>query len=121
MNMTTVTESDAALGASMYELFRDARDKYETDTRLEVRYSFLRLVTLQVGDQIHTGFSREISRNGIGLLHNFEMPLDEIEVAIPSEHGADVRIHVQIRWRQPVGAGWYISGGEFVEIRDICV
>jgi hypothetical protein len=105
----------------MYELFRDARDKYETDTRLEMRYAFLRSVTLRVGDQVRSAFSREISRTGVGLLHNFEAPLDQIEVAIPTEHGADARIHVNIRWQQPVGQGWYISGGEFVEIPDICV
>jgi hypothetical protein len=119
--MTTVTESDATLSATMYELFRDARDKYETDTRHEVRSAVLRTVTLRIGDQDHAGFSREISRSGIGFLHNFEMPLEEIEVAIPTDQEDAVRIHVQIRWSQPVGAGWYISGGEFVEIRDICI
>jgi hypothetical protein len=119
-NMSTATESDATLGASMYELFRDVRDTYETDTRHEVRYAFLRTVTLRVGDQLRAGFSREISRTGIGFLHNFEMPLEEIEASIPTDQGNDVRIHVQIRWKQSVGAGWYISGGDFVEIPDIC-
>jgi len=118
--MTTATEPDATLGASMYELFRDVRDTYDTDDRHEPRYAFLRSVTLRVGDQFRAGFSREISRTGIGFLHNFEMPLEEIEASIPTDQGNDVRIHVQIRWKQPVGAGWYISGGEFVEIPDIC-
>lgn len=119
--MTTAIESTASLGATMYELFHDARDAFETETRLEMRYSFLRVVTLRVGDQVHSAFSREISRTGIGLLHNCELPLNEVEVAIPTDRGADAHIHVQLHWQKPVGQGWYISGGEFVEIKDICV
>jgi hypothetical protein len=113
----TVIDSPLTPGAVLYDLLREARDSYETETRIEMRYSFCRLVSIRVGDTRYPGMSREISQSGIGLLHPEKLPLEEVEVCIRSED-TDTSVRARIQWCKPLGEGWYISGGAFVDLAD---
>jgi len=117
--MATTTDAAIAPGASLDDLFVEARDAYERETRIEMRYALVRPISIESGDQVQIGFSREISRSAIGLLHSRELPRGEVVVSIPTERGAELRTRIQIAWCKPAGHGWFISGGEFVELRDL--
>ena len=76
-------------------------------------------MTIDIGKFRLSGFSREISETGIGLLHNAELRNSEVEVTIPTEQGYSVQIRTEIVWCTPCGEGWYISGGRFLGITRI--
>jgi hypothetical protein len=118
-NMAITPDTALTPNASLHDLFVEARDTYERETRVEMRYALLRPISIQAGDQIQTGFSREISRTGISLLHSRELPRGLVVVSIPTEQGPELRIQVQIGWCRPAGHGWFISGGEFAAICDL--
>jgi hypothetical protein len=113
----TLIDNPHTPGALLYDLLREARDGYEIETRVEMRYSFCRLVSIQVGDIRYPGISREISASGIGLLHPEAVPLDDAEISIRLDHG-DVSLRARIQWCKPLGEGWYISGALFTELVD---
>jgi hypothetical protein len=99
---------------AIYELTVEAHNDLKKDRRSEVRYPFFRPLSIRMDGQCYSVFSREISTSGIGLLHNFELSPGEIEISIPSQRGWMVRVRVRIVWCRACGAGWYISGGDFV-------
>ena len=101
---------------AVHELVLEAYDEAKRHRRSEVRYPFFRPVTLQFESRRHAAFSREISASGIGLLHNVEVPPGEVEVTIPSRRGHEVRMRTRILWCRPCGAGWFISGGRFINV-----
>ena len=84
-----------------------------------MRYSFFRPIVIHFGRQRIAAFSREVSELGIGLLHNADLTLGEVEIGIPTEEGYSVRIRTNILWCEPCGEGWFISGGTFIGIAGI--
>ena len=79
---------------------------------LGIRYPFFRAVSIVTGvGGRHPAFCRDISTDGIGLLHKIEIEPGEVEVTFPSEHGSGVTVPVRIAWCRPSADGWYISGG----------
>ncbi len=65
-----------------------------------------------------TGFSRDVSGEGIGLLHSFPLDRSETVVVFPGPNQEPFRLKVKIAWCKPFGEGWYISGGRFVARLD---
>jgi len=106
------------MNAVVYDLLHEARDSYELETRSEMRYSFCRLVTVQIGTATYSALTREVSQSGMGLLHRGELPLAEADITVPTEH-ATLRVRLQVRWCKRVGEGWFISGGEFLGLADL--
>lgn len=106
-------------GMAIHELVLEAHDEGMRDRRSEVRCPFFRPVSVHAGGNHYSAFSREISALGIGLLHNFELKLGEVEVAIPSKRGHTVRLRTRLMWCRPCGEGWYISGGVFLAIAAV--
>lgn len=86
----------------------------EHERRSEVRYPFFRPLSLEWNGQRYSAFGREISASGIGMLHNFELPTQEVEIEIPKTAEETVRMRTQINWCRSCGEGWFISAGEFV-------
>lgn len=117
--MGMIVEEKKPLGTAVYEILREARAGEKLEYRETVRYSFFRPVTIHAGTKSFSAFSREVSERGIGLLHSAELQPDNVEVIIPTEQGYSVRIRTQLLWTHPCGEGWYISGGEFLEIVGI--
>jgi hypothetical protein len=117
--MSIAIEQSKPLGLAIYEILREAQASEKSEGRGATRYSFFRPITLFVGKERHTGFSREVSETGIGLMHTIELSPGEVEVVIPTQQRYSVRIRTRIIWCKPCGEGWYISGGEFLGIAGI--
>jgi len=101
------------------DLILDAR-KHEKRERLRgERYTFFRPASVQTTDgRSYSVFSREISPYGIGLLHDMELKLGQVECRISSSEGQPTTVPLAIIWCEPCGEGWYISGGKFVGVDD---
>jgi hypothetical protein len=104
---------------TVLRLLNAARDEEQLERRGEPRYPFFRPVSLLMdGPQRRqfSAFSREISKSGIGLLHNMPLELVETTLAILGPVGEVCRFRTQIVWCRPCGEGWYLSGGRFLDI-----
>jgi hypothetical protein len=113
--MSTTLDEINAPGKLIYQLIVEAQNAATLDRRADVRFAFFRPVQIHLDDgRSFRGFSREISASGIGLAHEVELPLGEIELRISHENGYDIRIRTNVLWCQSCGHGWYISGGRFV-------
>jgi hypothetical protein len=116
--MTTSVEFSRPEGAILYDLLRIACDSYDRETRREMRYAFYQLVTIRSGEVEYDGFSRDISPTGIGLMHQADLPLEQVDVVLSTENTESVSLRVQIEWCRPLGQGWYLSGGKFVAVNE---
>lgn len=112
MSINTSTNQNPLLN----QLITEAKQAATKERRLEERIPYFRPVSIAVNGHNYTAFSREISSSAIGLLHIMELPLDVVEVSISTESGHRGALPVRIRWCESCGEGWYISGGEFVDI-----
>lgn len=63
----------------------------------------------------YSGFIRDVSPVGLGLLHG--TPMDRKVIAVTTQFRDDppVSVRLKIAWCRPCGEGWFISGGHFVE------
>lgn len=113
-------QQERSPGKAIYQLIVEAQSLENKDRRRDVRYAFFRPVSVEVEDgHRYSAFSREISASGIGLIHNIELPMGEVEINVSSEAGYSIRVRTQIVWCQPCGEGWFISGGRFVGIASV--
>jgi hypothetical protein len=113
----TVHMQEPSAGMAIHELVQEAHQDDQHERRTTVRFPFFRQVTLKLPGGIRaTAFSREISAEGIGMLHDVELPPGVVELTIPSKRGPAIRVRTRILWCHPCGHGWYTSGGQFVGI-----
>ena len=99
-------------------LLNEAREADKSDRRGEARHPYFRPLSLCPAsdpERCFSAFSREISRTGIGLLHN--MPLEQGEVMLSAfrDGGSTLKIRIEIVWCRACGEGWYLSGGRFMD------
>jgi hypothetical protein len=118
-NHATAVEDRKQLKLGVCDILREARHNEKMEGRNDARHPFFRPVSIRDGDIRLSGFSRDVSETGIGLLHNFELTLGEVEVRVPTDQGVSVHVRTRITWCTPIGEGWYISGGEFVAITSV--
>ncbi|MGH7202271.1 MAG: PilZ domain-containing protein [Planctomycetaceae bacterium] len=69
-------------------------------------------ITTRRGNTI-AAMTREISRNGIGLLHRGSLSPGEVTVRMASET-RQFEYRVQIEWCHPCENGMFMSGGRFL-------
>jgi hypothetical protein len=86
--------------------------------RLATRLSYFRpaLITFEGGRSVTTGFTRDISSQAIGLLHDVPVNIGPIRVRVSALNGEELDLRVDIEWCKQNGEGWYISGGRFVQL-----
>jgi hypothetical protein len=84
------------------------------DRRSEARFPFMRSVSIQMDGNCYSAFTRESSASAIGLLHNIELPLGEVEIVVAIKTGQKNSLSVRIEQCEPCGDGWYISGGPLI-------
>lgn len=86
------------------------------DRRDAERHPFFQPVTILAAGKAssHRAFTREISRTGIGLVHDGALDLGEIGLVIHDGSAEPVQLRVELLWCRPSGDGWYISGGRFL-------
>jgi hypothetical protein len=107
-NQTTATQR-------IIEQLVDQAEMEDFDNRrAEGRYPFFRAVSVQMGGHSFPAFTRYISASGIGLTHNMELPLCEVELNISDERGRAYNLRGRIEWCEPRAGGWYISGVAFI-------
>lgn len=89
------------------------------ERRAQGRHPLFRPVTIAI--QVKGGFCRlvsafvrEISPTGIGLLHIIPLRVGDVIVTIKGDSGDSTRLRSEIKWCQPCGEGWYLSGGRFL-------
>jgi hypothetical protein len=111
--MTTNVETRTSSDRLMYRLVLQAETDFNDDRRSERRFPFFRPVSVQVDGQSFTAFTREISVSSIGLLHNMELPLKEVEISVA---GTQQTLRARLERCESFGEGWYLSGGTFVGI-----
>lgn len=88
----------------------------EAERRQKQRHPFFRPVTITIGGDGESqipAFSRDISLEGIGLLHDSPLDARMVTVRIPTGTGRPADIQAEIKWCVPGGQGWFVSGGLF--------
>lgn len=82
--------------------------------RVRRRYPFCRPVKLEDPHGTRReAICRDISQGGISFLHRGPVPLGHVAVSIPSSAGGQLVARANIRHCEPIGDGWYASGGQF--------
>jgi hypothetical protein len=112
--MSKRIEEPAQAGQTIYELIVEANNDDRRDLRSEVRIPLFRPISIRMDGHDYSAFTRDVSDSGIGLVHNFKVKLDEVEISIPSKHGWFVRVRTQIVWCRNCDEEWYVSGGRFI-------
>ena len=91
----------------------------DRDRREKARHSFFCPVAVTVQNDARrsfSAFSRDISPEGIGLLHNMPLPAGEVTITIPTRSAGLRRLRTEIVWCRPCGEGWFLSGGRFLGV-----
>lgn len=97
----------------------EARGEANLDRRENGRVPFFKPVEIRPKDQHSpriSAFSRDLSANGIGLLHIMPIDQGEVVVRIPSRYRKFYELRVAIEWCQDCGEGWYMSGGRLLDV-----
>lgn len=100
-------------GEAIFE-FLTASECRHQDERKNVRYPMVRPVLIQTRDSKYPGLSREISRDGIGLMHRANLPLGRCSLVISLADASVSKIPIRIVWCKPLDEGWFTSGAQFL-------
>jgi hypothetical protein len=123
--MNTATPTDAKdsarveIEAAVERLLADARNDRGVERRVESRHPFFCPVFVMPQhdrSRRFSAFAREISRSGIGLLHNMKLSPGPATLVIVSSNGARRQFSAEVVWCRPMGEGWFISGCRFVDV-----
>jgi len=91
----------------------------EFDHCLNQRYPCFQPVTIITNDarcaqmKRHSALTRDISRNGVGLLHNMPLGIQRVNLSIPTATGDLINVRTEIKRCEPCGDEWYFSRGRF--------
>jgi hypothetical protein len=91
------------------------------ERRSNLRYPFFCPATLELEPgcrRLHSVFTRDLSRAGVGLLHNMPLPLQTAHLTISPENRDATLLPIALQWCRPCGDGWYVSGAMFLEMID---
>ena len=98
------------------------RELLGQNRRSEKRHSFAYPVTICLGrDETHMipAFSRDISPQGIGLLHRNNLAdgrVGTLTIHLPDK--PPVSIRAESRWSKPYGDGWFITGWRLIAVEQ---
>lgn len=99
-------------------LLRESLDKKLRSPRAQPRQAFVRPVTVYIGrdpGELLRAFSQDLSQEGIGLITDVAWEAGRVAtLEIHSLFGPPVRLRAEVRWCEPFGTGWYISGWHFL-------
>jgi hypothetical protein len=95
-------------------LLADAED-YLEDQLERRRMPFIRGAVIEEGPtNRHSGFIRDISGGGVGLIHAVELPVGRrITIRTNLRNDVEVKVNAEVAWCKSYGAGWYLSGAIF--------
>jgi hypothetical protein len=102
-------------------ILAEARDGSNPDRRDANRVPFFKPAEIRpvnsAGPRVSV-FARDISADGIGLLHIMPLSCGEVVVRIPSRFKKVYELRVRIEWCQDCGEGWYMSGGRLLDVAE---
>lgn len=86
------------------------------------RVPFVRPVIVQLDGEAQPfySFSKNISSSGIGLIIRLAPPSGTVaKLSIQRLKGVPTNVRAEIRWAEPFGEGWYLTGWKFLsQVRD---
>ena len=96
-------------------LLEAQRAKY-TERRTEPRHPLVRPVQIFVGnDPGVLAFCKDMSKQGVGIITNLELKVGTVAVlTIHSTSGTPVHLKCEVRWSDPFGKGWFLTGWKFL-------
>ena len=87
------------------------------DRRISERRPFVRPVVIRTsrGEEESNGFSRDISRQGIGILDQRNRTRGTIAILdIHSVLHDAITLRAEVRWCEPFGKDWFSTGWSFI-------
>jgi hypothetical protein len=116
---TNVAEETNILSHSdVSDLLTASRSGSGAERRTAERYPFFAPVSIMPYDETQqrwSAFSRDMSADGIGLLHNMPIDCGRICELSITQAGIHFRRRSELMWCTAAGEGWYLSGWRFVE------
>jgi hypothetical protein len=101
-------------------LFGFVEIKHIQKKLLARRSNFARpAMVLLESEQPLFAWTRDISRNGIGLLHERELPQGKLQIKIDLGDGRCVQIRARLVWCHQTDQKSYISGAEFLTVPSV--
>ena len=101
------------------ELLKENEKELLQERRSVDRKPFVRPVVIAAGrnrEQIHDGFSRDISPMGIGIVSQVEWAEQTCAIIqIHTIRGKRVTLRACVRWTRPYGDGWFLTGWNFLD------
>jgi hypothetical protein len=100
------------------QLLRENQACLIRERRSLTRTTFTRPVVIRTGrDKRQTGFSRDISNQGIGIIDQTQWPVGSItEIEIHSLFGKNLTVRAEARWSDSYGDGWFVTGWHFLDV-----
>ena len=98
-------------GSAIHSLLTVGHDDDRREVGMGVRYPFFQTVSIATDRVCQVAFCRDISTDGIGLLHRMPIEPRDVAVTFTSQRGTCTVVQVRIIWCQPGEQGWYTSGG----------
>jgi hypothetical protein len=98
-------------------LLREQQTTILRERRSVNRQPFVRPLEVQArGTEPQTGFSRDVSRHGISLIARQPLAAGTIAtLRIHSVYGPPMEVRAEVRWCDPFGDGWFLSGWYFLD------
>ena len=110
-------ELQGQYGEAIFELLTATESRHQ-DERKHVRFPIVRPVLITTAGARCFGLSREISRGGIGLMHQANLPLVHCSLVISLADASVSRIPIRMVWCRPLAEGWFTSGAQFLVEAD---
>ncbi len=111
---TRLSLPNFGLKRAIRSIMEDAKAA-EQDRRHHGRLPFFQPAFINLDKkQTFSVFTRDISPDGMGLLHNKPIEPQIVNLAVHCSNGTIVEIRLDLDWCLSCGEGWYISGGGFM-------
>ena len=119
-NMSLGLQDRQALRSALRPILQEAREEDTRDNPAGARHPFFHpvIVTLADGQRV-SAFSRDLSAQGVGMLHSEKLPLEEVDLSIATGRGYVVKVRTMVIWCKPCSDDMYVSGGHFISVPAI--
>ncbi len=111
---TPLSLPNFGLKKAIYSIMDDAKAAEQT-RRAHGRVPFFQPAFINLDKkETFSVFTRDISPDGMGLLHNMPIEPQIVNLAVHCSNGTIVELRLDLDWCLSCGEGWYISGGGFM-------
>lgn len=99
-------------------LLMEAQRAALAERRTEARHALVRPVQISLSREDGcSGFSKNLSKQGIGVIVDRDLAVGTIAtLSIHSLSSQPVHLKCELRWSDPFGKGWWLSGWKFLSV-----